>query len=362
MASRTSTTVWGTISGDQILHELAERLQTTTREADTLARHGGDEFALLVASIDDLPGITDAMNRIWQVFEQPFEVGDPDMRISASAGIGVFPDHGDTPEQLVGRAESALQWVKGRGGKRWEIFEPSMDRQARARLKLEQDFHRADRGKELLVYYQPICRVDDGTIEGFEALVRWDHPESGLMTAGRFIPTLEQAGLMPDLGSWLWGEICRQAASWHEMGLPRIPISVNVSVRQFQAGDVAEVAAEALAKSGLSPDFLHLEITETIAMHDIGQMIDHLERCRKLGVKIHLDDFGTGYSSLSYLLQFPVDVLKIDRSFISGVPENPHSVAIVKATLALARSLGLEGHRRRPRDRGTAAVSARRGL
>jgi len=327
--------------GDHILRELAERLRIITREADTLARQGGDEFALLVSGADDVPGIKDAMQRIWQVFERPFEIGDPAIRISASAGIGVFPDHGETPEQLVGQAESALQWVKGRGGKRWEIFDSSMDRQARTRLKLEQDFHRADRGKELLVHYQPICAVGDGRIEGFEALVRWNHPESGLMTAGRFIPTLEQAGLMPELGAWLWEEICRQAVSWQESGLPAIPISVNVSVRQFQAGDVAEVAAAALAKSGLSPDFLHLEITETIAMHDIGQMIDHLERCRELGVKIHLDDFGTGYSSLSYLLQFPVDVLKIDRSFVSGVPDNPHSVAIVKATLALARSLGL---------------------
>ena len=146
---------------------------------------------------------------------------------------------------------------------------------------------------------------------------------------------------MPKLGSWLLEEICRQAARWHASGLPRIPISVNVSVRQFQAGDVAKVVGDALTRSDLSPDFLQLEITESIAMHDVGQMIDHLERCRQLGVRPRLDDFGTGYSSLSFLLQFPVDVLKIDRSFVSGVPDNPHSVAIVEATLALAESLKL---------------------
>jgi diguanylate cyclase (GGDEF)-like protein len=328
--------------GDQILRELAERLAAITREADTLARQGGDEFALVISGNDDLPGIRDAMTRIWSVFAEPFTVSEPPIRISATGGISVYPDHGETPELLVGQAESALQWVKGRGGKSWEIFEPTMDRQAGARLKLEQDFHRADRGRELLVYYQPICSIQSGVLEGFEALVRWNHPESGLMSAGQFIPTLEEAGLMPDLGSWLWEEICRQAVEWQDAGLSLKPISVNVSVRQFQAGDVAEIAAAALAKAGLAPDFLQLEITETIAMHETATMIDHLGRCRRLGIRIHLDDFGTGYSSLSYLLQFPVDVLKIDRSFVSGVPDHRHSVAIVKATLALARSLGLQ--------------------
>ncbi len=327
--------------GDLILRKLAGRLQSITREADTVARVGGDALALIFSGVENLEGVTEAMTRVWKLYERPFETGGQSILISASAGISLYPDHAQSSELLVGHAESALQWVKGRGGKRWQVFDPSMDRQAGARLKLEQDFHRALQGNQLLVHYQPICEIHEGTIVGLEALVRWQHPESGLLSAGQFISTLEQAGLMPKLGSWLLEEICRQAARWHASGLPRIPISVNVSVRQFQAGDVAKVVGDALTRSDLSPDFLQLEITESIAMHDVGQMIDHLERCRQLGVRIHLDDFGTGYSSLSFLLQFPVDVLKIDRSFVSGVPDNPHSVAIVEATLALAKSLKL---------------------
>ena len=328
-------------AGDNILLQLAERLRSITRDSDTLARLGGDAFALLVSGVEHMDGIAGAIQRVWRVYEKPCEVEGQSILISASAGIGVYPDHAESPELLLGHAESALQWVKGRGGKRWVIFDSSMDLQAGARLKLEQDFRRAIGSDELLVHYQPICAVGDGAILALEALVRWRHPESGFLSAGQFIPTLEQAGLMTELGTWLLDEICRQAISWQTSGLPPIPISVNVSVQQFQAGDVAEVVAEALATSGLSPDFLHLEITESIAMHDIGQMIDHLQRCQKLGVQIHVDDFGTGYSSLSYLLKFPVDALKIDRTFVSGVTDNPHSIAIVKATLALAKSLDL---------------------
>ncbi len=332
----------GHAMGDQILRQLADRIRTLTREADTLARLGGDEFGLLVTSIQNLDGVSEAMNRIWQIFDKPFEAGEQRIRLSASAGVGVFPDHAKSADLLVGHAESAREWIKERGGKRWTLFEASMDRHAEQRLQLEQDFHRAIEGDELLVHYQPICAVHEGTVSGLEALVRWQHPENGLMMAGRFIPILEQAGLMPELGGWLLDKICRQAVDWQSQGLETPPISVNVSVRQFQSGDVAEVVADTLARTGLSAKSLQLEITESIALHDIGQMIDNLRRCRQLGIKIHLDDFGTGYSSLSYLLKFPVDVLKIDRSFISGVPDDPHSTAIVKATLALAESLGLQ--------------------
>ncbi len=327
--------------GDQILIQLAGRLRAITRDSDTLARLGGDAFALLISGADDLGEIEQAIRRVWQVYEESFELGDRSILVSASAGIALYPDHAESAEPLLGHAESALLWVKGRGGKRWATFDPSMDRQAGVHLQLEQDFHRAIRSEELLIHYQPICAVEDGTVLALEALVRWQHPETGFLSAGQFIPILERAGLMTILGGWLLDEICRQAISWQALGLPRIPISVNVSVQQFQMGDVAAVAAEALARNDLPPDFLQLEITESIAMHDIGPMIGHLQRCQELGVKIHLDDFGTGYSSLSYLLKFPVDVLKIDRAFISGVPDNPHSVAIVRATLALAKSLDL---------------------
>ena len=328
-------------AGDEILRQCANRLLGVTRESDTLARIGADEFALLVTGIADRPELTDAMTRIWPVFDKPFRVGDSSIRISLSAGISIFPDHAESAEPLLGQAESAVRWIKVQGGKRWALFEASMDVHNQQRLQLEQDFHRALEDNQLRVHYQPICATRDGSILALEALVRWQHPESGFLTAAKFIPTLERAGLMPELGTWLFGAICRQAATWQEDGLPRVPISVNVSIRQFQAGDVAEIAAAAMARCGLPTDSLQLEITESIALHDIGQMILSLRRCQELGVKIHLDDFGTGYSSLSYLLKFPVDVLKIDQTFITGIPDNPHSVAIVKATLALAQGLGL---------------------
>ncbi len=328
-------------AADRILIQLAERLAGVTRDADTVARLDGDAFGVLLAGAENRADITQAIERIWQIYEPPFELGEQSIRISASGGLSVFPDSAATPELLLGQAESALEWVKGRGGKRWRWFESRMERHAGARFRLEQEFHRALQGDQLLVHYQPICSLTDGRVVGLEALVRWQHPESGFLSAGRFIPMLEQAGLMTELGAWLWEEICRQVLRWQDSGVSPVPVSVNVSVQQFDTTDIADLAATALAGTGLSNQFLQLEITESIAMRDVGQMIEQLDRCRERGLKIHLDDFGTGYSSLAYLLRFPVDVLKIDRTFVSGVPTDRHSVAIVRATLAMARSLGL---------------------
>ena len=327
--------------GDGVLGKVAERIAADVREADVLGRTGGDEFTLVVTRAQRAEDVLSVAKRLASAFEKPVQVRDQEILVSASIGVSIFPDDGPGAEELLSHAESALAKAKAEGGNSLRLFASSMNRKARLHAALEQDLRQALRRGQLVIHLQPQIALDSGRIAGMEALVRWPHPRKGLIPAGTFIPLAEDAGLMPELGSWLLREICRQNARWLSEGLPCQPISVNLSVRQLQAGDVAAVVQRALRDSGLEARYLHLEVTESIAMHEIDRASESLSRIQELGVKIHLDDFGTGYSSLSYLLSYPVDVLKIDRSFVAGLPHSEQSVNIVRLTISLAKSLNL---------------------
>ncbi len=331
----------GQAAGDELLAGVASRLAAEVREADLLGRTGGDEFTLVVTRARQPEDVMQVAQRVLACFEEAFTAAGRETLVSTSLGVSLFPADGEQAGELLGNAEVALRQAKARGGNCLQLFTAAMNRRAHERTELGQELRYALRRRQLVPHFQPQVALADGRITGMEALVRWPHPERGLLSAGAFIALAEESGLMPDLGAWLIGEICRCNAGWRDRGLPAVPVSVNVSIRQFQGGDVAAVVAEALAASGLPPELLHLEITESIAMLDAERMSKALARLREMGVKIHLDDFGTGYSSLSYLLHYPVDVLKIDRSFVAGVPASEESAMIVRLTLALGRRLGL---------------------
>ncbi|MFQ5349294.1 MAG: putative bifunctional diguanylate cyclase/phosphodiesterase [Thermoanaerobaculia bacterium] len=333
---------YGHRSGDLLLQEVARRLSSDIREADSVARTGEDEFTLVVGRAESAADIRQVAERLIAGIRAPVEVEGQEMLISASVGVSVFPQDAEQSEQLLDTAETALAAAKSQGGDSVRVYSADMGHGGRRRGALGQALRRALRRQELCLHFQPQVSLVDGRIIGMEALVRWPHAEKGLISAGVFIPVAEASGLMPELGRWLMAEVCRQNAAWCDSGLARLPVSVNVSGRQFQGEeDLAGVVEEALDASGLPAELLHLEITESIALEDFERISKTLSRLRERGVRIHLDDFGTGFSSLSYLLRFPVDVLKIDRSFVTGMPASHHGATIVRATLSLADSLGL---------------------
>ncbi len=333
---------YGHAAGDRLLQEVARRLSTDIREADSVARTGEDEFTLIVGRAETPADVRLVADRLLAGLRAPLAVGDREMLISASVGTSVFPVDAEQGEQLLDNAETALAAARAQGGNSVRAFAAELDRGRRRRGAFGQALRHALLQERLCLHFQPQVALADGRIIGMEALVRWPHPERGLISAGVFIPVAEETGLMPELGRWLIDAVCRQNAAWNASGLARLPVSVNVSGRQFQSGeDLALVVENALDANGLAGELLHLEITESIALEDFERISEALLRVRRRGVKIHLDDFGTGFSSLAYLLRFPVDVLKIDRSFVAGAPDSHHGAMIVRATLSLAASLGL---------------------
>ncbi len=333
---------FGHDGGDRLLQEVARRLAREIREADSVARTGEDEFTLIVGRVETAADIRLVADRLIAGIRAPFEVAGREMLISVSAGISVFPRDADGAEVLLDNAETALAAARSQGGNCARAYAAEMGLGRRRRAALGQELRHALLQEALCLYFQPQVAIADGAIVGMEALVRWPHSQRGLISAGEFIPVAEETGLMPELGRWLIDEVCRQNAAWHRAGLARLPVSVNVSGRQFRSEeDLALVVEEALDAHGLLAERLHLEITESIALEDFERISKALSRLRERGVKVHLDDFGTGFSSLTYLLRFPVDVLKIDRSFIAAASTSRHGAMIVRATLALGKSLGL---------------------
>ncbi len=331
----------GISAGDRVLSEIADRLQRRCRESDTLARLSGNKFGLVVAKCESVSDILTAIYRVRDTWKSPVFTEGHELRISCSIGLSLFPDDADTVSELLGHARRALAQAKERGSGSLSVFDEPADRVAHERLVRSQELKRAFEDNEFELHLQPQVSIPEGTLTGAEGLVRWRHPEEGLLTAGRFVPLAEQIGLMPELSTWVLEEICRQNARWLAAGVPVLPISVNVSVRHFQGGDVPQTVARILDESGLHPRLLHLEVTESAALHDIEMMSKQFEQLRQLGVELQLDDFGTGYSSLSYLTRYPLNVLKIDRSFVTDLQSHGERRAIVSATLAMAESLGL---------------------
>ena len=331
-------------AGDTLLVAVAKRLGACLRPEDTVARFGGDEFAVLLEDITVTSDADRAAERIVEGLRKPFVIEGREISISPSIGIVSATSSHDRPKDLLRKADIAMYVAKGKGKARYEVFDSTMNVRALERLELENDLRRAIERGELRVHYQPKVLVGTGKIVGTEALVRWEHPERGLLPPVAFIPIAEETDLIVPLGRWVLTEACRQTREWQELYPSDSPwvVCVNLSGRQLRHPELVKDVGRALQETGLEPENLDLEITESVLIEDQLSNLTTLRELKRLGVKLIIDDFGTDYSSLSYLKRLPADFLKIDRSFIGGLGEDPKDEGIVSAVIDLARVLGME--------------------
>jgi diguanylate cyclase (GGDEF)-like protein/PAS domain S-box-containing protein len=327
--------------GDALLKVAGARLKSCIRDCDTLARWGGDEFVLLLPGLQDAATSVTVAQRCLTALKEPFVVDAQALHVTASIGISVSPDASAEAETLLKHADTAMYRAKARGGDCYVIYSADMSAGAHSRLSMENAlFHAVERG-ELLLYYQPLIAARTGRLAGVEALLRWQHPDYGLVSPGQFIPMAEETGLIDSIGEWVLHSACRQMDRWYLLGLPRIAVSVNVSSRQFRQASLANTIKSVLDDTGFDPRLLELELTESVLMDDIDGSKTILAELKALGVSIALDDFGTGYSSLSYLKGFQLDTLKIDRTFIAELTTSEATASIVRATIGLGKVLRL---------------------
>jgi diguanylate cyclase (GGDEF)-like protein len=322
--------------GDLLLRAVAVRLVERTRETDIVARLGGDEFAV-VQSIDRPSEVAGLADRLIEMFDTPFEVAGHQIVIGTSIGIAFAPQDGVDGDELLKKADLALYRAKVDGRGICRLFHAEMDAEMQARRRLELDLRKALRARQFELFYQPVVDLHAGAVAGFEALLRWRHPERGLVSPASFIPLAEEIGLIVQIGEWVLREACATAASWPG----DIRVAVNLSAAQFKSPDLVATVSEALREGGLLPDRLELEITETVMLQDTDATMATLHQLRALGAGIAMDDFGTGYSSLSYLRRFPFDRIKIDQSFVRELSSKRDCGAIVRAVAALSRELGM---------------------
>ena len=335
----------GHAAGDSMLKDVAQRLAGCVDSGDTVARMGGDEFTFLLA---DIPTREEALKRAIHVAERillnltrPFELFGREFFVTASIGVALSPQDGDNLSQLMKNADTAMYHAKERGKNNFQFYQADMNARALERLELESDLRHALEQRQFVLHYQPQFLVDGVTLTGIEALLRWRHPTRGLVPPGDFIPALEELGLIVEVGDWILAEACRQVSAWQAAGLVVPKVSVNLSARQFSDGTLGQRIAKILLESGIPPACLELELTESILMQRVEEAMTVLESLKRLGPSIAVDDFGTGYSSLNYLKRFPIDVLKIDRSFVDGLPEGEQDAQIARAIIAMAHSLNM---------------------
>ncbi len=328
-------------AGDQVLQTVAARLSACIRESDTLARLGGDEFVVLAEGFDDGSYLTSLAERMLHTISEPFRLQGYEYYLGVSIGISVHPEDGQDGTTLLRCADSAMYSAKESGRNNYQFFTPELNARTQHRYHLEKNLRHALNKQEFLLHYQPKIELKTGRIVGAEALLRWDHPESGLISPLDFIPIAEETGLIVPIGGWVLAQACHQAAQWRTSIAPDLRIAVNLSPRQFQDENLMKAVLDALDSSGLPAHALELEITESLLMGDSEKLMPLFNSLTKLGVTFSLDDFGTGYSSLSYLQRFPISNLKIDRSFINGIPDNRDSVALTQTIIAMANSLAM---------------------
>jgi len=325
-------------AGDQLLLGAAKRLKETVRELDTVARLGGDEFMVILESIKHVDEVTDIVTKMLTALEKPFMLGTQEAFVAASAGIAIYPFDDSDIDNLVKNADTAMFRAKEQGGNTYQYFKAEMNAKAVERLKLESALRYALDRNEFQLHYQPRMDLNTGEVLGMEALLRWNNPKLGSISPIQFIPLLEETGLIVSVGDWVLKTACEQTRRWHDAGYP-LSVSVNLSVRQFRQKDLVERFRNILRSTGFNPAYLELEITESLLIENMEAATTILGDFHKEGVKISIDDFGTGYSSLSYLKRFPINTLKIDRSFVRDVIVDPDDAVITAAIVALARSL-----------------------
>lgn len=331
----------GHAAGDVVLTEAAARLQQCVVNGDTVARFEGDEFALLLTNVIETANLTDVARAIREVFNAPFRLGGQEVYVSTSTGISLFPANGDDSATILKNAVAALYRAKKQGGNNCQFYAADMNALALKRLKLETSMRRAIENGEFITHYQPVVNLASGAVVGSEALVRWQHPELGLLPPGSFIGLAEDTGLILDIGDFVLRDACARTRAWQDRGLGGLRIAVNISARHFQEQDFSERLLEILEETKLDPTSLELELTETSIMENTDVAVKVLARIRKLGVKVAIDDFGTGYSSLSYLKNLPIDTVKLDQSFVAGATTDPDDAALVMAIVTLAHNLRL---------------------
>jgi len=333
----------GHLVGDELLILIAHRLSCYVKPENTLARLGGDEFAILLTEIPDFHSVITLSDQILQCFSQPFNLERHEIFINASIGIVIGNSDYDEPEHLLRDADTAMYRAKALGKGQYHLFDPVMHTAALERLQLETDLRRGIEQQELVVHYQPIVCLNSGKISGFEALVRWRHPQGGLIAPNLFIPIAEETGLITAIGYWVLSESCHQLRAWQKQDLidPNLFVSVNLSVKQFAQPNLLEQIDQVLVHSQLNPDCLKLEITESAIMDNHQNVATILKELRKRHILISIDDFGTGYSSLSYLHSFPVDTLKIDKSFVQRLNLESENIGLIPVIISLAKTMNM---------------------
>ncbi|QXI59572.1 EAL domain-containing protein [Pseudomonas sp. OE 28.3] len=330
--------------GDQLLKAVGERLKGLFGPGVTLARLGGDEFAVLAESCPQVVQAAALAQRMLDAMKEPFVFDGNQLFISASIGISLFPSDALSAEQLLRNADSALFKAKSAGREGYALYTEELTAHAQHRVEIASELRRALDQQELRVYYQPVHDLQDSRLVGVEALVRWQHPERGLVPPGEFIPIAERTGLIADIDAWVMDQACRQMGQWLADGAPLSFIAVNVSSRLFARRELYEQVAQVLHTTGLDPAYLELEVTESAVMEDPEVALEQLHRLRELGLRLAIDDFGTGYSSLLRLKRLPVQKLKIDQGFVAGLPWDEDDAAIVRVVIALAKSMGMQVH------------------
>jgi diguanylate cyclase (GGDEF)-like protein len=328
--------------GDILLREFAERLKSCISRSDTVARFGSDEFALLRTQIDGTKDLIETIASLSQVLKFSFDLPGHELFATASVGVSLFPLDGEDCQTLLKNAGAALYKAKRSGGANYQFFTADMHELATKRLELESNLRRAIQNEEFLLHYQPRVSVDSLTITGLEALIRWQHPQLGLIPPSEFIPLAEDTGLIVPIGEWVLRTACLQGQRWRDQGFAPVQIAVNISARQFHDQDLSQTVIRILEETGLSPKYLELELTESSIMQDAEFASEMLNRLKSMGINLSIDDFGTGFSSLASLKRLPIDALKIDRSFVKEATTDPDDAQLVMAIITLAHNLRLK--------------------
>ncbi len=333
---------YGHYLGDRLLEAVSIRLRESLRASDIVGRLSGDEFAVVLPAVEPGREIEYVARKLLGALSEPFEIEGHNLRISASIGICEYPLHGENPRDLLQAADTAMYEAKKRRRGSYCRFTPDLTDATRRRLKMEFDLQHALEREEFVLYYQPLVCTTSGKITAMEALLRWRHPEEGMISPNHFIPQAEEMGLMVSIGRWVLQTACAQNAAWQKKGLPPVRMLVNLSANQFYRNNIVGDVESALSESGLDPKWLELELTELVMLDDTNSTDRIMRRLKKIGVSLSLDDFGTGWSSLSYLRRFPIDRIKIDRSFLRDLASQPAAEAVVRTIINLGRDLGLE--------------------
>mgnify|MGYP001251438452 CR=1 FL=1 len=329
-------------AGDRLLESIANKLKCFVNESSTVARFGGDEFLILLTGLTHVDEARNFVKSLLPLFREPFVYANHELSLTVSAGIAMYPHDGTDADTLIKNADIAMYRAKQKGGNMYQFYHPEMNRRSLHRLNLEIHLRKALERGEFIVYYQPLVDLQSGRIIGMEALLRWVHPDWGMMSPGEFIPVAEETGLIVPIGNWVLKQACLQNYQWQKAGFPPLSVSVNISANMFQQSDFLAQVEQALEVTGLPPNLLCLEITETVAMQNVSYITEGMSKLKELGVQIAIDDFGTGYSSLSYLKRFRVNTLKIDKSFIRELTTDEDNAAIVTALIAMSQQLKIK--------------------